>query len=484
MSAPAVDLVRPLPGRLALVSAVLVAAALAAIAAGAPAVVPRLLGTGAAAALVAGATLDWTFGITAFVVWLTIGDLLRKFTGGSLLLLGTTELVAAAAMLRFGWEIWRGRVPRPVLPVTGPLAVFAVWVVVRALPDLVRSPWTALNGIHGWLFFVPFLYAGYAWRSRERTAGWPLAAVIMGAVAAAGGLAQGWFGLDVLNPADTSGLPLKLLHAYSHTESVPRPNSVFMHAGRLSGVLLAVLWVLPAALAQAPARFAVRVSLAAAASAITAALVLSGQRAALLSLAAGAVVVVVSLRGRVLRSNGLWLALGAGALAAALLVRTAPAGLTLRFYGDTVSPAAIEERIADLHYTFGGMRYALETTRWGFGTGAASTGRAHALGVPWNDPSVLPLEGGLGVLVWEWGVAGPVLWLWLAGTLAHALWRRTRLAREDGEAWTSAAALAAVCASMGVWFIFSASAYQSYPLQALVWLTAGHALARGQAPGR
>jgi hypothetical protein len=477
VSAPVADPGRLLPTRLARVSAVLAAAALTAIAAETPRVAPLLLATSAAAALVVGAILDWRFGITAFVVWLTVGDLLRKFTGGGLLILGATELVAAAAMLRFGWEVWRGRVPRPVLPVTGPLAVFAVWVVARALPELVHSPWTALNGINAWLFFVPFLYAGYAWRSQERTAGWPLAAVVMGAAAAAGGLAQGWFGLDVLNPAETSGLPLKLLHSYSHTESVPRPNSLFMHAGRLSGVLLAVLWVLPAALAQAFARLGVRVSLAAAASAITAALVLSGQRAALLSVAAGAVVIVLALRGRVLRSRGLWLALGAGALAAALLVRTAPSTLTLRFYGDSLSPAAVEERLADLRYTFGGMQSALQTTRWGFGTGAASTGRAHALGVAWNDPAVMPLEGGLGVLVWEWGIAGPVLWFWLSGTLAHALWRRTRLAREDGEAWTSAAALAAVCASMGVWFIFSASAYQSYPLQALVWLTAGHALA-------
>lgn len=461
-----------------------VAAALLAIAAGAPAGIAIGFGTLGATVLAVAALRDWAFGLCAFTAWLAVGDLLRKFTGNSLANLGATELIALAAMARFILEWSRGRVPRLRTPVTVPLAVFAGWAVARALPALATEPLVALNGLHAWIFFTPLLYAGYAMGAGNRDdATWVTAALAVGVLAATGGLIQFGFGLDMLNPADTGGLPLKLLHS-SDVEPVPRPNSVFMHAGRLSGVLLAVLWTVPAAVMRMqPGRSGARAPVAAAAGITLAGLVFSGQRATIVCLAAGAMLAAVAAARQLSQAGArLRLGLSVGAVAVVLLVGFGFAvsdTATVRFYGDLFSPRWLEVALEDVEYTGTGVRYALETTLWGHGTGAASTGRAYALDVLWNDAAVMPLEGGTGVLLWEWGPAGLALWVWLAGTVVRELWRRTRAAASLSTACVCAGALAAAVTSMGLWFHLTAAAYQSYPLQALLWLTVGNALAAG-----
>ncbi len=466
------------------VAAAAVATALAAVAAGAPVAIPVAAGVGGALVLAAGALVDWTFGLCAFTAWLVVGDLLRKFTGNSLVVLGATELIAAAAIARFAWEWSRGRVARLSTPVTTPLLVFAAWTIARAVPGIVHEPFVAVNGVHAWLAFTPLLYAGYAMRRDGRDhALWVTTVLAVGALAAAGGLLQLAFGLDVLNPADTGGLPLKVLHS-SDVAVIPRPNSVFMHAGRLSGVLLAALWIAPAAGAWTHPDRAGRQRLVAGATAmLLTGVIFSGQRASFVCLAAGLLLAVTAI-ARPLRHAGrrVWLRLSLGAVTVLLLVGVGSLVLNdaaLRLYSGLFSSARLEHVLRDLEYTATGIQYALETTLWGHGTGAASTGRAYALQVPWTDPAVMPLEGGTGVLLWEWGLAGPILWSWLAWTVARELWSRARHARDLSTACICASALAATVTGTVLWFCLSASAYQSYSLQALLWLTVGSALAAG-----
>lgn len=470
--------------RLAGIAAAGVAVAGCAVAAGAPPAVPVAIGTGSAVLLATGALADWTFGLCAFTAWLAVGDLLRKFTGNSLVLLGATELIAVAAIARFVWAWHLGQVPRLRTRITVPLAVFALWALARAVPALAADPLVGLNGLHAWLLFAPLLYAGYAMHAEGRDGGtWSAVAVAVGTLAAAGGLLQLALGLDVLNPSETGGLPLKVLHSSAHTDAIPRPNSVFMHAGRFSGLLLAVLWLVPMAAARATPTPAVRRRLLwSAAALILAALLLSGQRATFACLVAGGILMAVAVAPHLERSRRLRRrALVGATVVAALLVLAGrlPNGGVAEFYASLFSPARIDNTLEDLRYTTGGMRYAFETTRWGHGTGAASTGRAYALGVPWNDAAVMPLEGGTGVLLWEWGPVGLALWIWLVWTIARELWNRTRAAASLTAAGICAGALAAALTSMGLWFHFTVSAYQSYPLQALLWLTIGGALAAG-----
>jgi len=457
-----------------------VASALASLAIGAPPAIPIAAGVASAAVLASGALADWTFGLCAFTAWLAVGDLLRKFTGNNLLLLGATELIAAAAMARFAWEWSRGRVARLTTPITMPLAVLAAWTLARTLPGVASDPRVALNGVHAWLAFTPLLYAGYALRRSEDGTRWTAVVLGLGALAGAGSLLQSGLGLDVLNPTDTGGLPLKLFHSYSDTTSIPRPNSVFMHASRSAGVLLATLWLTPAALASTSSASQRRLGTLVA-IAIGVALVLSGQRATLACLAAGVVLGLAAMGPRLARlgRSQVRVILATGALAVLLAGGAISRGSLLDFYGELLQPDHFAETVEQLQYTVGGIHAALATSWWGHGTGTASAGRAYALGVPWNDVAVMPVEGGTGVLLWEWGVAGPLIWLWLVWTIARELWRRVRSATGDSAALVCIGALAAVLTSMGLWFHLSAAAYQSYPLQALLWLTVGGALATG-----
>ncbi|MGE0392482.1 MAG: hypothetical protein AB7P67_02830 [Vicinamibacterales bacterium] len=465
-----------------------VAAAGLAVALSAPPAVPAAIGAGSAALLAAGALADWTFGLCAFTAWLAAGDLLRKFGGNSLVVLGATELIAVAAIARFAWAWHQGLLPRLRTQITTPLVVLALWTLARAVPGLLSDPLVALNGVHAWLLFTPFLYAGYAMHAGDRDAGpWAAAVLTVGTLAAAGGLLQLALGLEVLNPSDTGGLLLKVLHSSDETDPIPRPNSVFMHAGRFSGTLLAVLWLVPMAAARVtPAHRGRRLALRAAVALVLTGLVLSGQRATLVCLIAGGVLMAIAAAPHLRQIHRLRHRLLTGVAAGAVLLAAAgwlaPNGLA-QYYGGLFSPSRIDSTIEDLRYTTGGMRYALETTFWGHGTGAASTGRAYALGVPWDDDAVMPLEGGTGVLLWEWGPAGLALWVWLVWTIARELWRGARTAASPADAGICAGALAAVVTSMGLWFHLTVSAYQSYPLQALLWLTVGGALAAGDRPG-
>jgi len=460
-----------------------VAGALTAIAMGAHPAVAVTGGVASASVLAAVALVDWTFGLCAFTAWLAVGDLLRKLTGNSLLLLGATELIAAAAIARFAWEWWHGRVPRLTTPISTPLAVLAAWTLVRTFPGLASDPRVALNGIHAWLAFTPLLYAGYALHRSNDGAAWTAVALAVGALAGFGGLLQAGLGLDVLNPSDTGGLPLKLLHSYSDLTSIARPNSVFMHASRFAGVMLALFWLVPAALASARS-VAWRRMILMAAVVIGVAIVLSGQRATLVCLAAGVVLGLGTVSPTLLTLGPRRLSLILGtAVLLGLLVGTLFAESALRyFYVELFSPGEFADTLAQLKYTVGGMHAAVATSLWGHGTGTASVGRSYALGVPWNDASVMPVEGGTSVLLWEWGVAGPLIWLWLVWTVGRELWRRARSASGAPTALVCTGALAAALTSMGLWFHLTAGAYQSYPLQALLWLTVGSALAAGDGP--
>ncbi len=478
---PAADL-RGWTTRLA---ATAVAAALAAVALGAPHVVTLALALTAAGLLTGAALVDWPAGLPALTAWLVVADLLRKFTDDNLLMLAATDAIAAAAIAGWARSRWRSPWPAPLLPMAWPLAGLAVWALVRSAPGAWQEPAVVAVGLHGWFMYVPLLAVGYALRAHAGAwQRWLGSLAWLGVIAAAGVFVQVAVGLDALNPADTSAMQLRVIHTYADGDAVIRPNSIFMHPTRLSGVLYAVLCLLPAM--AAPGGWGARRpwALVAVGATVGLALLLSGQRA----LVAACPVMGVALFGvrvRAARSGGtstrtLWR--GASLAALAMVVALAVAGWAsggglTAFYWETFVTPAQGRTFQQFDYASSGVRSALAAASWGHGTGTASVGRAHALGVSWDTDDLMPLEGGTGVLAWEWGWPGLLLWAWLVASVVRALWRRCQRATDPADALATAGVLALVLTFMAGWFHLTAGAYQSYALQILLWVTVGSALA-------
>lgn len=445
-----------------------------------------LAGLTLAALLTATALVNWAAGLAGLVTWLLVVDLLRKFTGGGLLLVAATDAIVLAAVVRClaGRDLARNAAP--LRPIAWPLLTLAVWAIVRGLPGLHGSPREVLVGLHGWFMYVPLLWLGFTLRTRPAAfRWWRTALVILGTGAALGTIAQAAWGPDVLNPPYNADLQLQVVHTYAGDLGVARPNSVFMYTSRLAGVLFAVLCGMAAWLADPEAaRGRTRVMTAGVSALVAVALLLSGQRVLVAALAVGTAVMLVAWV-RVRRQGpaagaARWrpaaAGLGIALLAIGLLRLPALHGLAA-FYRETFLTPIAGGVPEQLRYAVLGVRDALAATLAGHGTGTASVGRAHALGVTWHAEGLMPLEGGTGVLAWEWGLPGLAAWAWLVIAVLWALARRARTGTTAGDTLYAVAAAVLATTLLAGWFHFTAGAYQSYAVQILLWLTVGAALA-------
>jgi hypothetical protein len=440
---------------------------------------------------------SWQIGVFAFFVWILLEDLLRKYLGNDMVLYLAKDVLIVVIYAGFfiprmlRWR--RGNGGRS--PLLLPIAIWFAWAVAEAFNPRVGHPLEPLLGLRMSFLYVPLIYLGYEFsRSERRVRTFLTMNVAAAAVIAGLGLVQAVAGLEFLNPGGVVPyLRLSLIRTMSGVAgSVPRPNSVFVEAGRFAQYLYAMLLLCLGLLAYRHLSWR-RVGhtlspgwIWTPLAVVAAGLYASGQRAALYL----AVLLLPFMayfawrgrqRGRRLRRVP-FLRIGAVLAAGlALLWSAFPEQFesTYAFYTRTLDPDRegfeIPYRVESLAWQFG---YALnEHPLIGHGTGTNSLGRQYLYDV---DDMYLSsghrfggVEMGFGAVVWEWGVIGLLIWLWWAGMLVRQAFSTTLRLKGTRFYWLGVTISYFLFSILFLWLFLGLQVYQNYVTAAFLWFLAG-----------
>jgi hypothetical protein len=182
-------------------------------------------------------------------------------------------------------------------------------------------------------------------------------------------------------------------------------------------------------------------------------------------------------QGRRLVSALRYAFVGAG-LGLILLVQFSPKifGANWAFFAETMSPTGsgseLEYRV--LEYPLINLKLAFEHPDWllGYGTGTDSLGGQYIAELL-HAPRHYDVESGIGTLIVEMGILGPILWLGWVCTLLVTAWRIAKRLRQTpyfpvafGIFWYAFILLI-------VMTYMSMNAYQNFVLNAYLWVMVG-----------
>ena len=436
---------------------------------------------------------NWRSGFYMFLVWLLFEDLARKYLGNNMAIYFGKDVLVGVTYISFFAALRRGKVPtfRPVFLL--PLGVFFWLGVLQVFNPNSPSMLYGLLGLKLYFYYVPLLFVGYALLRSEKDLH-QLLVVNAGLAGIIGllGIIQAITGPSFLNPVDLAPELSPLGHLY-RTAPVSgailyRPTSVFVSDGRFAWYLI-LAWVLSfgtagyLVLRTRRGRNIVFLSIAL----VSAAVLLSGSRGALMwTLGSACIMAAALLRGapwrwqqghrlvKALRRTFFLAGLGVCGL---LLLFPAATGARWAFYSETLSP---ENRNSELYtrtwdYPLLNISLAFAHPDWpyGYGIGTASLGAQYVsrlLGA--RDPGV-GVESGLGTLIVEMGILGPILWLWWSLVLIRSGWQVVRQLKATpyypvgfSIFWFAALLLVALT-------YFSIGPYQNYVFNAYLWVLVG-----------
>jgi len=442
------------------------------------------------------ALLDWRWGVYLFLAWLLFEDLARKYMENDMVIYFGKDVLVGICYFSFLLSFSRGRTKSFRPPFLVSLAAFFFLGLAQAFNPNSSSLLYGLLGLKVYFYYVPLLFLGYALCRSERELVRFLAAnLALAALIALLGIIQGIVGFSFLSPQELA--PELLMQAqymrYSPISKlrVVAPASVFVSAGRF-GLFVVMMWVLALGavgylfLRRHRARYLGLV----AGSLLFITAMLSGLRTAFLYTVGSFVVLALgfawgsAVQVRGVRSRRLvgivrrTFAFVGVAFVVVLLLYPEAIAARWAFYSETLSP---ESRQSDLgirawNYPVTSLLYALEYPRWppGYGIGTASLGTQYiSKYFGESSPVGSGVEGGVGTLLLELGILGPLLWLFWTIALVRSGWRVVRGLRGT--------ALFPVGFSI-LWFIFlvlfpltwtSLAAYQNFSTNAYLWLTAG-----------
>jgi len=472
---------------------------------------------------------DWRFGIVSFFVWIVLEDAIRKYLGNRIILYGAKDVLIGLTYVSFLFAQAVRRRPWDFRnPIRAPLIALIALAVAECFNPQIEHPLMPVIGMRMYFLYIPLLYLGYAYiDSEERLRRFLLFTLVLGSVVSGLGVIQAVIGLDFLNPKGfVPGLRLELIRVAPESQmAVPRPTSVFVDAGRFAHYLFilfflglgaisywhalrgepegrrsggketgrdrremrALLWLMwrtPSALRRQECLVWIAFGM------ISAGLIVSAQRAALI-LAGAALLVLVGVACRERFAS--WIArcrrsafplgkivVGMALARSGLAVFHAERLVALyRFCAETLSPVARESEVTwrpQVYWT--DILVALRESRaFGHGTGTASLGLTYLYGLDdfysgatWSPYRV---EGGYASVIWEWGIVGVGLWIWW--TLA-LIWVAGRTARRlaPSRFFGLAVALVLFLALLHVpYFFLGMSVYQNYVNNAYHWFLVG-----------
>lgn len=190
---------------------------------------------------------QWRWGITAFFLWIVVEDLIRKHLGNQIVLYAAKDLLIVLTYVSFLlWPRARSQAWGWKNPLEAPLLVFLAIAIVNCFNPGIDHPAIPLIGLRMNFLYVPLLYLGYVYfDSDARVRHFIVLSLGAGGVVALLGLIQSLVGLGFLNPREfVPGLRLELIRVTPESQlPIPRPNSVFVDAGRFSQYLFVLFYL-------------------------------------------------------------------------------------------------------------------------------------------------------------------------------------------------------------------------------------------------
>jgi hypothetical protein len=453
----------------------------------------KRLATVAGAVVLVGVFMRWRPGVYLFLVWLTFEDLVRKFSGNSMTVYFTKDLLVMTIYAGFLIALARRetRTFRP--PFLVPLACFLGLGLAQVFNPQSTSFFYGILGVKIYFFYIPLMFASYALIDSEaelkrffRITLWT------GGSVALVGIIQALGYKNFLNPAELAPALRELGHLMRSVpttgEILSAPPSVFVSQGRYATYLVLLL-ILTLACVGYQLLQRERGKLAYVVLALTSAAVfLAGSRAVLLYglmtfflLGAGflwGTKYQVLARARL--TKAIRRSLVALALGMALVTWISPRIIQgwWAMYYETLWPNSPYYQLAFRAQTYPlqEFRKALQYPDWktGYGIGTASLGAQYVTSVLHQPASATPVvENGFGTMILEMGILAAILWVWWAVAL---LWSAGKaLGRLKGTA------LFPVGFAI-IWYIFwllfpqtwgSLAAYQNFVMNAYLWVLVG-----------
>ena len=436
---------------------------------------------------------DWRKGVYAFVAWIAVEDLIRKYLGNNMVVFFAKDFLALALYLSFfvARRSTFTKLYRPPFLIT--YLVFFWYCVLQAFNPASTSIFYGLMGLKLCFFYAPLLFVGHALVDSEKELRrFFFFNSVLILVVAAFGIAQSILGHTFLNPEviqeDIRSLstlyrvsPITGLVAY-------RPTSFFVSAGRFQNFLL-VSWILSLGfggfllMRKQSGRLLgfTTVGIVAAASLLTA------SRGIILWALASAMVVAPAViwgaswageqRIRVMRA--VQRAAVFVAIALTILVGIFPQEVASRLaiYTETLSPSSSKSELGfrSWDYPLQNFVAAFDYPRWpyGYGTGTASLGVQYVARIMHAPPMNVGVENGYGQLVIELGIVGLLLWILLAYAITRSAWRATKNLK--GTVWFPIGFAIFWYAFLLVFPLtfYGFIAYQDFVMNAYFWLMLG-----------
>jgi hypothetical protein len=446
---------------------------------------------------------DWRNGVYAFVAWIAVEDLIRKYLGNNMIVYFAKDFFALALYLSFfiARRSTSTKLYRP--PFLIALLLFFWYCLIQALNPASTSIFYGLMGLKLCFFYAPLLFVGHALVDSEKELRrFFFFNSVLILVVAAFGIAQSILGHTFLNPEviqeDIRGLstlyrvsPITGLVAY-------RPTSFFVSAGRFQNFLL-VSWILTLGfggfllMRKQTGRLLAFTTV----GIIAAASLLTASRGVILWALASAMVVALAViwgaswageqRIRVMRA--VQRAAVFVAIALAILVGIFPqeVGSRLAIYTETLSPFSSKSELGfrSWDYPLRNFVAAFDYPRWpyGYGTGTASLGVQYVARIMHVPQMNVGVENGYGQLVIELGIVGLLLWIVLAYEITHSAWQAAKNLK--GTVWFPIGFVIFWYAFLLVFPLsfYGFIAYQDFVMNAYFWLMLGMLFRVSEFPG-
>ena len=436
---------------------------------------------------------DWRKGIYAFVAWIAVEDLIRKYLGNDMIIYFAKDFLALVLYLSFfiARRSTLTKVYRPPFLIT--FLVFFWYCVIQAFNPASTSIFYGLMGLKLSFFYAPLLFMGHALVDSEKELRrFFFFNSVLILIVAGFGIAQSILGPTFLNPEkiqddirDLSTLyrvsPMTGLVAY-------RPTSFFVSAGRLQNFLV-LSWILALGfggfllMRKQTGRLLAftTVGIVAAASLLTASRGVFLWTLATVMFIAPAVIWGSTWAGeqrirvmRAIRRAAVFVA-----IAVSILVGIFPEEVRSRvaIYNETLSPYSPQSELGfrSQEYPLQNFVAAFNYPRWpyGYGIGTASLGGQYVTRLMHVPPMNVGVENGYGQLVIELGIVGLLLWVLLAYAITRSAWRATKNLK--GTVWFPigfAIFFYAFLLLIPMSF-YGFVAYQDFVMNAYLWLMLG-----------
>jgi hypothetical protein len=450
------------------------------------------IGFGACAVVVA-ILRDWRVGLYSFLSWLTFEDFVRKYMGNNIALFFVKDILALFVYI----ALYRAIAAKKERFFKPPFMLFLslfFWLgVLQVFNQYSPSIFFGLLGLKTYFFYIPLMYAGYAFvRSDEDLRKLLVMNMFLACIVAGVGLAQSILGNSFLNPATLAPELQELgdLQKVSplSNQTFNLPPSVFVSAGRYGAYLMVAMIV-----ALGTAGYLIfyskkgRLFTYIATGLLGVAALLSGSRTTLLYVFGSAIILpIVFLWGAPWRQRQAYRMVKAIRWSAALfclgLVVFFAAfpeamGSRIAYYSETLLPGSSSYQLSyrTWDYPIQNFMAAFELPNWpvGNGIGTASLGAQYVERLTGRSAPIVWVEEGFGNLIVEMGILAPFLWLLWAGALVYFSYKVTRSLRESRFFPLAFAILFFAFLLLFLFTFQNLGAYQNYTDNAYLWLMVG-----------